>query len=435
MNAFWFIAAAMLLLALVFVLPPLLGRGVRQDVSQRDLNLAVYRARLAELEGERDSERITDTQFEQAKAELMQDMLGDVDPEDEAQTSAPRAGRIAAVLVAILLPLGVLGIYNTTGSWRLIDAPPMQAAAEAPRPAAAQGGNDEKLPSMDVMVERLAERLQQEPGDLEGWVMLGRSYFILKRYTDAVQAYANAMALAEQEDPDLMADYAEALALAHGNTLSGAPARLLDKALAIDPQHAKSLWYSGLAAYEVQDYGQAIGHWQKLMVQLPADSDNARQLQQYLDEAQARQGGDTVVAVTESAATGAASDAPAPAAPAPATGGASLQVEVRLDAALAEQVAPTDTLFVFARAASGPRMPLAIVRKTVADLPLTVQLDDSMAMTPAMKLSTFPQVVVGARISKSGTAMPQAGDVQGFSEPVSPGEAGTVQVLINEVNS
>jgi cytochrome c-type biogenesis protein CcmH len=435
MSAFWFVAAAMLLLALVFVLPPLLGRGVRQDVSQRDLNLAVYRARLAELEGERDSERITDTQFEQAKAELMQDMLGDVDPEDEAQTSAPRAGRVAAVLVAILLPLGVLGIYNTTGSWRLIDAPPMQAAAEAPAPAAAQSGNDEKLPSMDVMVERLAERLQQNPGDLEGWVMLGRSYFILKRYSDAVQAYANAMALAEQEDPDLMADYAEALALAHGNTLSGAPARLLDKALAIDPQHPKSLWYSGLAAYEEQDYGVAIERWQKLMVQLPADSDNARQLQQYLTEAQARQGGEPVVAVTEAAATGDASGAPAPAAPAAASGGASLQVEVSLDTALAERVAPTDTLFVFARAASGPRMPLAIVRKTVADLPLTVRLDDSMAMTPAMKLSTFPEVVVGARISKSGTAMPQAGDVQGFSEPVAPGATETIRVLINQVNS
>jgi cytochrome c-type biogenesis protein CcmH len=169
------------------------------------------------------------------------------------------------------------------------------------------------------------------------------------------------------------------------------------------------------------------------MAQLPADSDNARQLQQYLARAQARLGGDAVVATGEPAA-----------APGPAIGGSTaepaaavtaLQVEVNLDAAVAGKVAPGDTLFVFARAANGPRMPLAIVRKTAADLPLTVRLDDTMAMTPAMKLSAFPQVVVGARISKSGTAMPQAGDVQGFSEPVTPGAADTVQVLINEINS
>ena len=190
MNAFWFLAAGMLLLALVFVLPPLLGRGVRAGVSQRELNLAVYRARLVELEGERDSQRITDARFEQAKAELMQDMLGDVDPEDEAQAAAPRAGRLAAIFTAIVLPLAVLGIYNTTGSWRLIDAPPMQATSRTAQPQqeAQPTGEGEQAPSMEVMVERLATRMQQEPGDLEGWVMLGRSYFILKRYSDAAQA-------------------------------------------------------------------------------------------------------------------------------------------------------------------------------------------------------------------------------------------------------
>ena len=430
MNTFWFLAAGMLLLALVFVLPPLLGRGARAGVSQRDLNLAVYRARLAELENERDSQRISDSQFEQAKAELMQDMLEDVDPEDEAQAPAPRAGRVAAVITAVLLPLAALGIYNTTGSWRLIDAPPMQAAAESPRPAAAQPAPEGQTPSMEVMVERLATRMQQEPGNTEGWIMLGRSYAILNRYTEAVQAYANAMALVEEEDPDLMADYAEALALAHGNTLGGAPARLLDKALAIDPDHAKSLWYGGLAAYEGKDYALAVERWQKLMTQLPADSDNARQLQEYLGKAQAGLGGDAAVAAV----------APAPAATepaeaqAPAAAVASLQVEVKLDAALADKVNPGDTLFVFARAASGPRMPLAIVRKTAADLPLTVRLDDTMAMTPAMKLSAFPQVVVGARISRAGTAMPQTGDVQGFSQPVRPGAAEPVKVMINEVS-
>jgi cytochrome c-type biogenesis protein CcmH len=434
MNAFWLLAAGMLLLALVFVVPPLLGRGPRAAVSQRELNLAVYRARLAELEGERDSGRISETQFAQARDELMQDMLEDVDPEDEAQAAAPRAGRLAAVVTAIVLPLAVLGIYNTTGSWRLIDAPDPQAAAGTARPAQEPPAEGEQGPSIEEMVERLAERMQQEPDNLEGWVMLGRSYFILKRYSEAAQAYANVMALAEEETPDLLADYAEALALAHGNTMAGAPAKLLERALAIDPAHPKSLWYGGLAAFEVKDYPVAVERWEKLMAQLPADSDNARQLQQYLAEARANLGGEAVAG--EAAATAAPAVASgSTAAPATAAGMAAIEVEVSLDAALADKVAPGDTLFVFARAANGPRMPLAIVRKTAADLPLTVRLDDSMAMTPTMKLSAFPQVVVGARISKAGTAMPQAGDVQGFSDPVTPGEAGTVRVLINEINS
>ena len=431
MSVFWFLAAGMLLLALVFVLPPLLGRGGSAGVSQRALNLAVYRARLAELDGERDSQRISDTQFEQAKAELMQDMLGDVDPEDEAQAPAPRAGRVAALVTGLLLPLAVLGIYNTTGNWRLIDAPDMQSA----QPAQGQQATGEQAPSIEEMVERLAARMQQEPGDLEGWVMLGRSYFILNRYSDAAQAYGHAMALVEEENPDLLADYAEALALAHGNTLAGAPAKLLERALVVDPAHAKSLWYGGLAAYESEDYAKAVDYWQKLMVQLPADSDNARQLEQYLAKAQASLGGDAAVASGEPVTAPAPIAAGPAAAPAPAPTLTALQVEVSLDAAMADRVGPNDTLFVFARAANGPRMPLAIVRTTVAELPLSVQLDDTMAMTPAMKLSAFPQVVVGARISKSGTAMPQTGDVQGFSEPVRPGAAEPVQVLINEVNS
>ena len=285
---------------------------------------------------------------------------------------------------------------------------------------------------MEEMVERLADRLQQEPGNLEGWVMLGRSYFIMQRYREAAQAYSHAMALSGEENPDLLADYAESLAMAHGNTMAGAPAKLLERALAADPAHPKALWYGGLAAYEVRDYALATDRWQKLMQLLPPDSDNARQLQEYLAKAQAGLGGEAVVTAAEPVAEPAA---PAAAEPVTAATVAALQVEVSLDEAMAGKVAPGDTLFIFARAANGPRMPLAIVRKTVADLPLTVRLDDSMAMTPAMKLSSFPQVVVGARISKSGTAMPQAGDVQGFSEPVSPDEVETVQVLINEVNS
>ena len=276
---------------------------------------------------------------------------------------------------------------------------------------------------VEAMVQGLAERLKQRPDDADGWVMLGRSYAALDRHPEAVPAFQRALAL-RPRDAGLMADYADALAMASGGTLAGEPSRVIDQALAIEPANPKLLALAGTAAFSRNDFAGALRHWEKL-AQLAPDSEYMAQLQSGIDAARQRLAGP--------AAAQASAPTASPTAPVAATAAASVSGEVRLAPALAAKAAPEDTVFIFARAAEGPRMPLAILRKQVKDLPLRFTLDDSLAMSPAAKLSSATRVVVGARISKSGDAMPRAGDLQGLSAPLVPGSPGASGLKI-EIN-
>ena len=239
------------------------------------------------------------------------------------------------------------------------------------------------MPSVDEMVTSLAARLEQQPNDPQGWTMLGRSYMALRRYGEAATAYARANQLAPG-DATLIASQAEAIALNDGGRLSGRPAELLAKALELQPTNPKALWLNGNLHFQEADYPQAVAAWNALLPQLQPGGEQVETVAGLIQEAQSRMG----VAVAETAKPLPVATPSTPVTPAEPAAKA-LTVTVSLDASLKNQAAPEDTLFVFARAAQGPRMPLAIVRKQVKDLPLTVTLDDSMAMTPNMKLSTF----------------------------------------------
>ncbi len=270
----------------------------------------------------------------------------------------------------------------------------------------------------EAMTTKLAQRMAAQPDDPVGWLMLGRAYKALERYPEAVQALVEAVRRSPEE-PEILAEYAEALALQRGGNLDGQPMRLLERALKIDPNHPKALTLAGAGAFASKDYQHAIVYWERLLAQVPVDSELAQALKTGLGQARQALGG----------------KAPALAAapkPAPAAGAETIVGEVRLDSALAARVAPQDTVFVVARAVEGPRMPLAVVRSQVKDLPLRFALNDSQAMAPQMKLSGFPKVIVTARISKSGNAMPQSGDLQGASGPVAPGARG-VLVTVDSV--
>jgi cytochrome c-type biogenesis protein CcmH len=265
------------------------------------------------------------------------------------------------------------------------------------------------------MVSRLAARLKENPEDAEGWMMLGRSYAVLGRFGEAGEAYAKAAARMPG-DAQLLADYADALAMAQGRTLQGEPERILLRALAIDPNNVKALLLAGTAAFNRNDGAAAVRHWERVLGLLPAESDMVQRVQASI--AQARSLGGSSGGKTQIAK------------PAQALGGGRVSGVVTLAPQLAGKVAPGDTVFIFARAAEGPRMPLAILRKRGSDLPVKFTLDDSMAMAPQMKLSAFPQVVIGARVSKSADASPQPGDLQGLSGPVKVGD-GKVSVVID----
>ena len=302
-------------------------------------------------------------------------------------------------IVAFMVVVGGAG-YWWAGSPATASAGgpvPMAATPAAPASAPHALGNEQML----AMVETLAERLKAKPDDAEGWGMLARSYATLGRAAEALPAYERALKLAPK-DAQLMADYADALALQQGRQLGGAPMDWVRKALAADPKQPKALLLAGTEAFNRKDFAQAIQYWEPVVQGGPPDNGLVQQAKAGLDDARQALG------------------APA-AAPEVMAGAARLSGTVSLAPALAAQARPEDTVFIFARPSQGARMPLALLQRRVKDLPLKFELDDSMAMSPQARLSGAREVIVSARISRSGQAQPQPGDLEGVSAAVAVG--------------
>ena len=268
------------------------------------------------------------------------------------------------------------------------------------------------------MVARLVERMKENPDDPEGWVMLGRSYLVMEQFTQAADAYAKAHALLGDE-PNILADYAEALSMAAGANMAGRPFELIKEALTIDPNHTKALWLAGVAAYQGGERASALAVWRKLQGLLP-EGENARMVQETIArvEGEMRQ-----PSVETSGGT----------APVAAAGEAKIEVAVSLAAELQAQAAPDDTVFIFARALQGPPAPLAAVRLQVKDLPIMVTLDDSRAMMASRPLSSQSVVAVSARVSKSGNPIASSGDLEGSLSEVSVSSGERVSLTIDKV--
>ncbi len=416
MTLFLIIAAAMVLAALAVVLPPLLGRGRGSAETRQELNVAIFRERITELDQDLAEGAIDEAHYQEARAELERDLLEDT-ATAEGATQGSGAGRWFAVAVAVALPLIAGSAYWMLGAHQLIGTTPVRAAA----------GSGGGMPSVEEMVARLAQRMEQTPDDAAGWVMLGRSYLAMDRYEDAVKAYEKAYAL-EGDQPQLLADYAEALSMAAGASMAGRPLEMIKTALTLDPNNTKALWLTGIAAFQAGEYATAIGVWRKLVALLPPDSDNVRMVNDAITRAQ----GELAPSAEVPAASAAATPAAPATAPAAAGGEARIVVQVALADALRAQAQAGDTVFIFARASQGPPMPLAAVRLQVKDLPATVTLDDSKAMMAANRLSLHQQVTVGARISKTGNAIAQAGDLQGSIANVPVRGGDTLKLVIDQ---
>ena len=337
------------------------------------------------------------------------------EPVPEHSVARPSA-RLWAGLSACVLGLAIAG-YAWKGSPGLKPTPAMAAAPDAEEQSARQ--------QIETLVDKLAERLKDKPDDATGWLMLGRSYSVLGRVDEALPAYAKAVAL-RGNDATTLADYASALATKNDGRATAESDALVARALAAEPTHLKALALAGTSAFEHADYAGALRHWEEMAQRLPPDSPDAPRLQASLAEARRRGG----ITASASAPT---SVAAAPRASGAVASGTSVSGTVTLSPALAGKAGPTDTVFIFARAAQGPRMPLAVLRARVKDLPLKYSLDDSMAMAPTARISGAAQVIVGARISKSGNAIPQPGDLSGESAPVAPGASGVANTIGNAV--
>jgi len=323
----------------------------------------------------------------------------------------PRGPFVLALILALVTPPVVLGAYLAVGTPQALQ----------PMPAA------ENQATLAEATRQLQESLQRKPNDAKGWALLAQAYSALDQPQQALDALNHLLKL-KPDDPDAMVAWVEATAeTSPSHRIDDASRAKLQRALQIEPTHQRALWLLGISDFQRNDYADAAKQWKTLLPLLEPGSRVAETVKQQLAEAETRAGG------TQSATVVAADPATASSASA-AVSSVALNVTVKLDPALVAKVQPTDTLFVFARAVEGPPMPLAVARLKASDLPARVTLTDAMAMTPAMTLSKFTKVSIAARISKSGNAMPQAGDLESAPIEVATDSHAPVALTINKVD-
>jgi cytochrome c-type biogenesis protein CcmH len=409
-------AALMLIAALAFVLVPLLRSHVARDPESET------RRKLKALESAWNDGILTDAEYAAKRAAFGEELIALSAP----KAARPRSAIYTAIAVALLLPAAAILLYHALGAPLALDPANLVARADD---ANGHGGN------LDAAIAQLAEKMKQDPGNADGWTLLGRAYASTQRFAEARDAFQRAHDLAP-DDADLTVDYAEALVLASPDRhIQGAALALIEQVIQTNPQNQKGLWLAGIADSQAGKYDDAVKKWNTLLPLLPPDSNVAASVHEQIAQAEALRDRKTLPTKrsAQAAANTTAAAANAVASEDPPAAGPRISVTVTLDPKLKDKVAAGDTLFVFAKAASGPPMPLAIAKLTAAQLPASVTLTDAMSMMPNMKISAFAQIVIGARISKSGQAMAQSGDLQTLSAPMPNTRSEPIELTIDQV--
>jgi cytochrome c-type biogenesis protein CcmH len=397
MIEFWLCAGLLLLTALAFLLIPVLrARKVQAEEDRTALNVTLYQERLLDLQGQHDAGALNAEQLANGRDEAARELLADTEGAQAQPTQRALGGKIP-LIAALLMPLLGYGLYQHWGA--IDDVERAQTFAAQPK-------------TIEEMTARLEAAVQNDPKSAESWYFLGRTYMAQERAADAAVAFERAVGVAGRE-PELLGQWAQALYFSGNKQWTEQLQALTDEALKADPAEVTSLGLLGIAAYEAGQFQQAIDRWQQLVAVLPAEDPSRMAIQGGIDRAREQLG--------------------APAADAAPAASQGLTVRVALAAELQAKVQPGDAVFIFARAVSGPPMPLAVKRLSVADLPAEVSLSDSDAMMPQLKISGFEQVQLVARISRSGNAT--AGEWIGSSQPLASKTSELQQLVIDSADS
>lgn len=417
MLSFWLVAILMILAAAGFILLAVTGKWKLRNADRNEQNISIARERLQELEREYEQGVIDQELYQQQIVECQKALLTDVaDTSGTVRTEKPAKLPLAAML--LIIPLIALPLYFYLGNTAAFD---QSAPAMIISPA---GHAQNKMLSMEDAIQNLATKLAQNPDNIKGWQMLGRSYMSMRRFQEAANAYGKLYQLVGKQ-PEVMLAYADALSMARGGQMSGEPFELAKSVLEIQPANITGLWLAGLGYSETGDFDTAIRHWKKLEPLLQTDQRSQAEVRALIAQAEQQLGYSSANQSTDSTEPADRRDNAAIA--------ASITVTVSLSELFKTQVKPDDVVFIYAKAHQGPPMPLAAVRLPVSSLPVTVTLDDSLAMMPQMKLSSFTVVDIGARISRSGSPTGQKGDLEGMTESINLELVADLKLVINAI--
>ncbi len=378
--SFWIVSIALLALALVILLLPLVRSNRVQQGNQRQRqNIQIAREQKQQLEAQLADGEIDQASYDSALLDLQTSLA--LELENNEDDSEKLRGKWMAVVVLLAIPLSSVALYLVFGEYRVIENPELVRAAPAQQTAAAP------QMTLDEMVVAIQDRLRANPEDAEGWFMLGRTFMGKQQYGEAVTAFQRSNDLLADE-PGILFALADALAMQNNGNLLGEPETLVKRGLELAPSFPNGLWLAGMAAEQRQDHKAAHRYWTQLLPLIADNPDSTREIKGLIAMLEER---DPELAST-------ASTKP------------TLNVVVDIDAELKSRASPGAAVFIYAKAMEGPPMPLAVRKLQLSDLPATLTLSDDDAMMPTMKLSTFDQVIVGARVSSSGNPVAQAGD-------------------------
>lgn len=411
MFGFWLFAVLLLLAPLFIILITLLRTHDNTDDTKEN-NTDLYQQHLEEIEQDIENGLLNGTEAKKIKNELQLSLLNQDDNELNKLTTRHQtessASVITAIILLILTPAFSIGMYQYLGQPELIEKAELLAEFHN------AGTQEEKLASVEKMLSGLEQRMISEPDDIDGWLMLTNSYTALERYPDALRAVSNLYRL-RSGDPTVLLRYADILSMNNNGVYAGKPTELINEALRLAPGNPNGLWFAGLAANERGDFKQAINYLQQLVPMLEKGSEQQQSVTKYIEMISVNIEG--YEATPSSKITNQQSE---------------IEINVSLSENLIQDVNIDDTVFIYAQAVSGPPMPIAVVRKKVSDLPLQTKLNDSMAMIPSNALSSYKQVKLTARISKSGNAIPESGDLIGTVNSVETNLNEPVDITISQ---